>query len=170
MTLRAAEITDASALAALSIEVWVHTYLREGVSSFFADFVLKTYTAQYFINILQDPSETLVVSQNKVGLDGFVRVSQNRPAPVPGCGSVEISSLYVQPRHHGRGIGHALLQAALDEAKRLQTPDLWLATNAENHPAIRFYLANGFDQAGETTFCIQGEAYPNVVFRNTLNA
>ncbi len=170
MTLRLAQTSDASALAALSIEVWVHTYLREGISPFFADFVLKTYTAQYYADVLQDRNEMLVVSQNKVGIDGFVRVTQNRPAPISGCGTVEIKSLYVQPRHHGRGIGGTLLQAAREGAKKHRAPDLWLATNAENLPAIRFYHANGFDQVGKTSFYIQGEAYPNLVFRSPLSA
>jgi hypothetical protein len=43
-----AEQRDASSLAEVSIEVWLNTYLREGVSSFFADDVLSEFTAQNF--------------------------------------------------------------------------------------------------------------------------
>ena len=38
--IRRAEERDASSLAAVSIEVWVNTYLRDGVSPVFADYVL----------------------------------------------------------------------------------------------------------------------------------
>jgi diamine N-acetyltransferase len=36
--IRKAEEQDASSLAAVGIEVWLNTYLREGGSSFFADY------------------------------------------------------------------------------------------------------------------------------------
>ncbi len=165
MTLRAAQGTDAAPLAALSIEVWLNTYLREGVSAFFADYALETFTPSHFNRVLAEPDETIIVSQNTVGIDGYVRISRNRTAPVSGCGSVEISSLYVQPRHHGRAIGQALLNAAIKHAKSLQVKDIWLTTNAENSPAIGFYLKNGFEKIGETTFDIRDQSYLNNVYR-----
>jgi ribosomal protein S18 acetylase RimI-like enzyme len=169
MTLRAAELSDAAALAALSIEVWVYTYLRDGVSSFFADYALQTFTAASYSGALRDESETILVSQNTQGIDGFVRLNENRTAPVAGCGTLEISSLYVQPRHHGKGIGAALLNAAIDRAFALGATDVWLTTNAENRPAIRFYLTHGFDKIGETAFQIQDQSYLNNVYRLQLN-
>lgn len=170
MTLRPALLSDASSLAALSIEVWVATYLRDGVSGFFADYVLETYTSTYFKTLLSHKDETIVVSQNTNGIDGFIRLSQNRPAPVQGCGTLEISSLYVQPRHHGRGIGRALLQAGIAHSRTIGASDLWLTTNAQNSPAIRFYLANGFAHVGETPFFIQEEPFLNNIYHLTIPA
>lgn len=46
--IRKAEERDVSSLAAVSIEVWVNTYLRDGVSSLFAEYVLAEFTAQSF--------------------------------------------------------------------------------------------------------------------------
>ncbi|PYG31660.1 GNAT family N-acetyltransferase [Pelagimonas varians] len=169
MMLRPAEVSDAAALAALSIEVWVYTYLRNGVSSFFADYALRTFTAASFSKAVRAGSETILVSQNTQGIDGFVRLSENRAAPVAGCGTLEISSLYVQPRHHGKGIGAALLRAAIDRACSLGATDVWLTTNAENSPAIRFYLGNGFEKVGEAAFQIQDQGFLNNVYRLQLN-
>lgn len=157
MNIRRAEITDASSLAAISIEVWLGAYIREGVNAFFADYALEEFTTAKFEIILNDPAEMIWVSENVNGIDGFVRVTSGRAASVAGCSDVELTTLYVQGRHQGKGIGLALLKQALTLG------DLWLTTNTENEPAIGFYLAQGFAIVGETHFKIQDEAYLNHV-------
>ncbi|MFW8595414.1 GNAT family N-acetyltransferase [Cribrihabitans neustonicus] len=161
--MRAAEPGDAAALAALSVEVWLGTYLRRGVSSFFAEYVLETYTAEHFRALMRDGNERLIVSQNAEGIDGYIRLT-NGPRPPEGPGSaVEIATLYVQPRHHGRGLGRALLDSGLQVAADWGAASPWLTTNAENLSAIRFYQRQGFEITGRTHFRIGGEAYPNEI-------
>ncbi|ATG44501.1 Acetyltransferase [Phaeobacter piscinae] len=164
LTLRVADMADASSLAALSLEVWIGTYMREGVSGFFADYVLAELTAARFAETLADPQEHVIVSQNRVGIDGYIRISRGRPGPTPGCSDVEITTLYVQPRHHGRGIGAALLRAGLAHCAEEGVARVWLASNAENTPAKAFYLSQGFERVGETQFVINDQSYLNDVF------
>ncbi|UWS03335.1 GNAT family N-acetyltransferase [Phaeobacter inhibens] len=164
LTLRVADMADASSLAALSLEVWVGTYLREGVSGFFADYALAELTAARFETHLANPQEHFIVSQNRVGIDGYIRLSRGSPGPVAGCSDVEITTLYVQPRHHGRGIGTALLRGALAHCAEEGAARVWLASNAENTPAKAFYLSQGFDRVGETQFVIDDQSYLNDVF------
>lgn len=164
MTLRKAQKSDASSLAAISIEVWVGTYLKHGVSAFFADYALSEFTAPKSEKHLADPNQFILVSENDEGIDGFIRVSSGSIAPVSGCSQVEISTFYVQPRHHGKGVGKALLAAALERCRELGATSVWLTTNAENAPAISFYLKQGFEHVGETYFRIGNEGYLNNVY------
>lgn len=166
--LRPATLTDASSIAALSIEVWIGTYLKSGINAFFADFVLSEFTTPKIEHRLEDPRNQFIVSENTQGIDGFACLTQNSPAPVPGCSDWEISTLYVQPRHHGKGIGRDLLQALLAICRPRGAPSVWLATNAENTPAIGFYMAQGFEPVGETHFRIGDQGYLNTVFRLDL--
>ena len=71
--IRKAEERDASSLAAVSIEVWVNTYLRDGISPVFADYVLAEFTAQKFRNVIGNPDLAIWVSENRTGIDGFGR-------------------------------------------------------------------------------------------------
>ncbi|KNG93392.1 GCN5 family acetyltransferase [Pseudaestuariivita atlantica] len=168
MVFRLANDSDASSIAAISIEVWVGTYLKNGVSAFFADYALQEFTVEKTSRLIRDPDQFMLVSENSEGLDGFIRVSANSPAPVSGCSEVEISTFYVQPRHHGKGIGTCLLSAALDHCRDASVGSVWLATNAENDPAIAFYLAAGFEHVGETHFRIGDQGYLNNVYRLSL--
>ncbi|WP_299822899.1 GNAT family N-acetyltransferase [uncultured Jannaschia sp.] len=117
----------------------------------------------------QRPTQFILVSQNDEGIDGFIRVSAGSAAPVPGCSDTEIATFYVQPRHHGSGIGTRLLDAALEHCREVSAASVWLATNAENAPAIAFYLARGFTHVGETHFRIGNEGYRNNVYRYCLS-
>ena len=163
MTLRKPTAADASSIAAISIEVWIGTYLKLGVNSFFADFALREFTPEKIEAHLLDPNQFILVSQNDEGIDGFIRVSRSSEAPVPGCSGSEIATFYVQPRHHGKGIGTRLLGAALQYCRDTQATSAWLTTNAENKPAIDFYLAQGFELVGETYFRIHDQKYLNKV-------
>lgn len=129
MKFRLACASDAPALAAISIEVWLATYIRKGVNAFFAEFALSEFTSPKFAAVLEDPNEHVIVSESEDGLDGFIRISHGKPAPVAGCSTVEISTLYAQPRHHGRGLGRALLEQGLNYATNAGAPSVWLTTN-----------------------------------------
>ncbi len=168
MSLRHATRSDASSIAALSIEVWIGTYLKSGINAFFADFALSEFTTPKIESRLGDPRNHVIVSDNIQGIDGFACLTQNSPAPVPGCSDWEISTLYVQPRHHGKRIGRDLLQALLRTCRAQGAPSVWLATNAENTPVIGFYQAHGFEPVGETHFRIGDQGYLNTVFRLDL--
>ncbi|UWR03888.1 GNAT family N-acetyltransferase [Ruegeria conchae] len=163
MKFRPAQKADAASLAALSIEVWVGTYLKRGVNSFFAEFALSEFTTARFEALLQDGQDLLMVSENEEGIDGYIQLAENRIAPVDGLSDLEIVTFYVQPRHHGKGIGSSLLDIAIDYSHEKGRQSIWLTTNFENTTAIDFYLAKGFEQVGVTDFRIGDQAYPNHV-------
>ncbi len=160
MKLRPADLTDASSLAALSAKVWLGTYLKQGISAHFADYVLAEMTADRFRSKLREPGTATLVAEAADGLTGYIRVTRGRPVPDTGMPASEISTFYVRPGQQGQGIGSALLDAAL---ARLPEGAVWLTTNAENTKAIAFYLSKGFRQTGETLFRIGAEVYPNVI-------
>lgn len=89
---RLAQADDASSLAALSMEVWLNTYIRTGVNGFFADYALAQFTTAHFRQLLANPAEHILASDNRDGIDGFVRVTMGAEAPVPGCADISIAT------------------------------------------------------------------------------
>ncbi|WP_027235064.1 GNAT family N-acetyltransferase [Leisingera caerulea] len=165
ITLRPAAAEDCASLAALSIEVWLTTYLREGISQAFADYVLRHYTPDRFAAALSSDGECLLVSQNGDGIDGYIRLAHNRPSPAGGASRTEISTLYVRPCAQGTHIGASLLRAGLEAGASRGWEAPWLAANSENKRAIAFYLRHGFERAGLTWFQLQDGNYPNDVLQ-----
>lgn len=166
--IRPAVANDASCLAAVAVEVWLNTYIRNGVSASFADYALNQFTTARFEEMLSQSDNAIWVSENSVGIDGFIRISLDAEPPLNGCSDLEISTLYVQPRHQGSGTGHGLLATGLQFCASTGRPNVWLSVNAENTRATRFYLRNGFTKIGDTQFQIEDETYPNHILRHKL--
>jgi ribosomal protein S18 acetylase RimI-like enzyme len=159
-TLRTASHADASSLTALALEVWFATYVRHGINAHFADYALAHYTQARFSGWIDNPDHSVIVSQNRDGIDGFILMNRNSSDPINSTVRTELTSLYVQPRHQGRGLGQALLNAGL----AVQDGPIWLAMNSQNSTARAFYLAHGFSKLGEIAFEIGDQSYPNDVF------
>lgn len=66
-----------------------------------------------------------------------------------------MEALFVDPNQFGRGIGKALVQAALADHPHLTTD-----VNEQNSLAIAFYEHMGFEIVGRSTHDGQGRAYP----------
>jgi len=69
--IRRAGEQDVSGLAAVSIEVWLNTYVQGGVSQLFVDYVLSEFTSQKFRNAIEDNSRAIWVSATLVDLSAF---------------------------------------------------------------------------------------------------
>jgi len=60
-----------------------------------------------------------------------------------------LEDLYVEERARGRGLGGALVRAALERARGRGARRIELDTNADNAPAIALYEALGFSSASK---------------------
>ena len=74
------------------------------------------------------------------------------PVSVAGPGAVELVRLYADHVVIGRGVGSALMQASLDEARSRGFETVWLAVWDRNEAAQRFYRRWGFEEAGSVGF------------------
>ncbi len=168
MQLRDATPDDAASLAAISIEVWLGTYIKGGMTRFFAEHPLSEFTAERLGAVLSDPAERVIVSCHGEGIDGFLRLSSGRTAEVVGCSTTEICTLYVRPGRQGAGVGSAPLDAGLHAAASVGAPSVWLRANPENTPALRFYAAKEFRIVGQVLHRIGDETYPNHILSRSL--
>lgn len=168
MTIRPATEADAASLAALSTEVWLGTYLRDGINTFFADYALTEFTRPKLAARIASPDEFIAVADGDDGIIGFLGITNAGTPPISGISGPEISTLYVRPAHHGAGHGTRLLKTGLHHCRTRGANSVWLTTNSENTPAITFYKSHDFGHVGTTYFRIQDQAYPNHVLARNL--
>lgn len=71
-----------------------------------------------------------------------------------------LEALFIDPAHHRQGLGRAMIAHA-----HLLHPRLSVDVNAQNHTALRFYLAMGFSETGRSDLDHQGRAYPLIHLR-----
>jgi putative acetyltransferase len=81
------------------------------------------------------PNATIIVAERDNEITGFVTIDA----------SGYLDQLVVAPAHWGSGLATMLVDAARQRAPHGVT----LLVNKDNARAIRFYLRNGFEEAGE---------------------
>jgi putative acetyltransferase len=75
-------------------------------------------------------------------------------------GEARLEALFVDPPHHGKGVGRALVSFAAGLHPMLDTE-----VNAQNTQAVEFYRALGFGEIGSSQKDDQGRSHPLVRMR-----
>jgi [ribosomal protein S18]-alanine N-acetyltransferase len=82
-------------------------------------------------------------------------------------GEGEIANLAVDPSIRERGVGAALLDAALDEARRLGAGDTFLEVRSSNARARQLYESRGFVEVGRRHNYYRRPVEDAVILRRT---
>ncbi|AZC23767.1 MULTISPECIES: GNAT family N-acetyltransferase [Pseudomonas] len=165
---RHAQVEDALCISGLATQVFLDTYATDGMRADLAEEALSTYAPQQFRQRLADPRKVLLLAERAGHLLGFAELGDNiRPPLAQLSQGMELVRLYVQRHAHRQGIGQALLDRAESLAQARQASCLWLTAWDGNHPALAFYLAQGYDAVGTTHYEFGGNRYGNQVFCKT---
>jgi GNAT superfamily N-acetyltransferase len=122
---------------------------------------------------LDDPDRVTLIAQADNG--DWAGYAQLRFATAPRHGvtlarPVELGRLYLLPRFLGQGLGTALLQRLIAQARRRGGDGLWLGAWQEATRAIAFYLRHGFLIVGRTEFSVGDDRKPNWVMQKRFAA
>lgn len=94
---------------------------------------------------LGDPRHRLVLALEGSVVVGFVSaviyLHPDKPSP-----ELWINEIGVAPFHQRQGIGKALMQAILEEAKRSGCAEAWVLTDRSNLPAMSMYKSAGGEE------------------------
>lgn len=154
---------DAEKLAALAIQVWLHTYATDGISSAIAQYVLAEFTPERFRAMLTRPAANILVAEMGVSLVGYAVVDVGASCAEAASATAELATLYVQAHFIGKGAGSALLKHAEAVAVQRTGHPLWLKVNARNNKAIAFYARRGYNRIGVAYFSLGGNEHENLV-------
>jgi len=164
-----AKPSDASNLAALSIQVWLHTYAKAGVRDALSRYVLAEFTEARLFNEIADETRRIFICEVDGCLVGYAKIAFNARCPVRNISQPEVATLYVQENFHRRGIGSLLLDAAMVDCQSNGYSELWLLVNHENVGARRFYEDKSFKKIGSFDFQLENERHPNDVLMRELS-
>lgn len=157
--IRKAGQDDCQNLAALSLQVWLHTYATQGLRDKISQYALATFTEGHYQQLIDASGHEILLFIENNHLVGFVVIDLDSRFK-GGVGGYEIARLYVSEHFHGRGIGRALIE----EAQLQYGLPCWLSVWVESHSAIAFYRKLGFEQIGNVEFNLEGELHENHVY------
>lgn len=164
MEIREATPSDLFNLAVLKQQVWISTYASDGLMDVYSKYVLSEYSAQAVQQSIADPSKLTLLALQKDCLLGCVVIQLTPMSPTNGFKpGIEISTLYILEKFQKQGIGTKLMDASIDQIKRLNHNMIWLTVYHQNQNAIDFYRRQNFKQIGETDFLLGEEKHKNYI-------
>lgn len=159
---------DAAELAAFAERTFRDTYAAENTPADIDAYVGEHFDAELQRAEIADPTQRVVVVRQDGAMIGYAHLREARiPAPVIGR-AVEISRFYVALPWQGKGVAHALMPAALDDARRMGAELVWLGVWERNARAIAFYRRHEFAEVGMQTFTMGSDVQHDLVMARRL--
>lgn len=156
ITLRPASPGDIPALAALGRESFVAKFGQMYRPQDLAAFLEETHSETAVAAGLADPRRRYCLAEADGALAGYCKLAI--PSTLAGHGdasrAIEIKQLYTDPAQTGRGVGAALMEWALAEARGHGADAVQLSVWSGNTGAQRFYARYGFAKIADIFFMV----------------
>jgi diamine N-acetyltransferase len=167
VTYRSADPVDAPSLDRIFktsfCDAFAHLYRAEDLQLFLSSVGVGDWQRQ-----LVDPAYAVRLAEVDGVPVGFVKLGPLK-LPVETDGpALLLDQLYVLKEHHGSGIARALMDWALDEARRRGARELYLTVYVDNDRARRFYDRDGFEPVGRYDFMVGTHADEDIIMRKML--
>ena len=140
-----------------------HIYDPDDLAAFLANFSAEAWRGEY-----DDPRYCFRVAEADGRLVGYVKLGPLALPVETDRAAIELRQLYILKGYHGVGIAHALMDWAIEEAKRRAAQELYLSVFTENARARRFYDRYGFEAVGPYHFIVGTHADEDIIMRKRL--
>lgn len=159
-----AGLDDAPAIAAVHVTGWRETYPGLLPASVIDRLTVERRETQWrgWLSSSERPP-FVCVARDGQAIVGFVLAGPTRT--VTAFADRELDALYVLASHHGRGIGRALIEAAIIDARASAAAALGFWVVAENRRARAFYEAGGASAVAERREVLEGREIAEIGYR-----
>jgi ribosomal protein S18 acetylase RimI-like enzyme len=143
--IRKATNVDADLIADLSRQTFYETFAPHNTKANMDKFMNEQFTRDALMKEVESGDGYFFVAFAEERPVGYVRMRDgDRYAVFGDKTSVEIARIYADASVLGKGVGRAMMEYCLEEAKRMNCDIIWLGVWEKNERAIAFYERWGF--------------------------
>lgn len=169
LTIRRASADDGAWLADFGAQTFSETFAAENRPEDLAAYLAASFNAARLAAELADPASTFLIAELRGRPAGYARLLAGEPAEcVEGGKPVELVRLYVAREWLGAGVGKALMQACIEEARRAGHQTIWLGVWERNERALAFYRKWSFRAVGDHVFQLGSDPQRDIVMERAL--
>jgi ribosomal protein S18 acetylase RimI-like enzyme len=152
--IRRATGKDALIIAQLSRETFCESFSQFNTKSDIDKFLSVQFSIEKLVAQVTQSGNIFLLAYVNDTLAGYVFLKDGSHKELNTANAIEIARFYARTAFIGKGIGKALMLAAIALSKELQKDILWLGTWKYNQRAVRFYASFGFEKFGEQDFIL----------------
>ena len=168
ITIRAATLDDAAALAELARRTFSDAFAADNTPDDLAAFLAATYGPDIQRRELADPALRYLVAERDGTPVAYALLRDKRSPYVSDPTALELQRFYVDQSCHGSGIAQALMAQCIAHARARGAGALWLGVWERNARALRFYSAQGFQDVGRTVFTVGRDPQEDIVMTRSV--
>lgn len=170
LLIRRGEAQDAALLAELGARTFSETFAVDNTPENMAAYLAAAFAPQQLAADLVDPRCAFLIAETDGTALGYAMLRSGLlPEPVTGGRPIELVRLYVLRDSLGSGVGSALMQACIDEAKRGNYQTLWLGVWERNHRAQAFYRKWNFCEVGTHPFQLGDDPQTDLLMQRSIS-
>jgi diamine N-acetyltransferase len=158
MMIRRAVPADAEMLAQLAARTFYDAFASSSTPENMQAYMSAAFNRPGIERELADPRSKFLIAEVGCEPAGYAKLYAGEvPECVTGPDPIEIVRLYAEQRWLGSGVGRALMQTCLDEARESGYRTIYLGVWEQNHRALAFYRKWGFEIVGSHILMVGGD-------------
>ncbi|MGH9929436.1 MAG: GNAT family N-acetyltransferase [Pyrinomonadaceae bacterium] len=168
-TIRRATVSDARLLAELGARTFSETFAADNKPEDIAAYLAACFSPERQAAELADHLSTFLIAEiNGIAVGYAMLHAGVAPKGVSGENPIEFVRFYVSREWHGQGIGEALMQACIDEARQEDFRTVWLGVWEHNGRARAFYRKWKFRDVGEHIFHLGADLQNDILMERRV--
>ncbi len=156
-------------LAELGARTFEDTFGADNTPEDMAAYVAEHFTPARLAGELADEANRFVIAEVDGTAAGYATLHHgDAPEGVVATRPTELRRIYVDKNWLGRGVGPALMERCMDEARDAAADVLWLGVWERNERAIAFYAKSGFTKVSDHVFVLGSDPQTDWVMARPL--
>lgn len=161
---------DAALLATVGARTFHDAFAAQNNPEDMADYLKTAFTADKMRTELQEPSALFFIAELEGEVVGYAKIrAVKQPDCVPDAQPLELERIYVDQHVVGKGVGAALMQAAINAGTKNGYQTIWLGVWKKNKAAISFYEKWAYKVVGEHEFVVGNDVQHDYIMARNLN-
>lgn len=168
-TIRPVQSSEAQTLAELGRRTFVATFASGNAPDDLAAYVERAFGMEQVCTELGTRGSQFFFAEFEDQIAGYLKVNTHDAQTEKIDGeTLEIERIYVDLEQQGKGVGKALLDYSLEEARRRKCDAVWLGVWEDNTKALTFYERQGFVPFGNHNFVLGNDVQTDILMRYAL--
>jgi ribosomal protein S18 acetylase RimI-like enzyme len=169
VSIRRATSEDLGLLVDIGARTFSSAFAEDNTPEDMADYLTTNFNRDTLAEELADACSTFFLAEIDAVIAGYAKLIESyAPDCVTGKQPVEIERIYTLPEHFGKGVGEALMNRCLQEAKQQGFQTVWLGVWERNDRARAFYRKFGFRDVGDKVFQLGSDPQTDKVMERAL--
>ena len=167
--IRAISISDLPQLQKIGKTTFAETFTEHNTKEDLDKYLEESFSNETLTAELTNPHSSFYFAEIENNVVGYLKINFGASqTELKDNEALEIERIYVLQAFHGKKLGQALYEKAIQIAKEKKVYYLWLGVWEKNNKAIQFYKKNGFVQFDTHIFKLGNDEQTDIMMKLKL--